>query len=225
MAGLLCDVARIASYRQASVALRGWMTNGRGFDSAYSNSSDDIMSKLKLLGKIQATQKLCVHNLSLQPVGWSTSIQRTFIQPDSKENTLAFASAVISNAFLILDAKVVSVEPSDKFLCREIIADLLQCQCGLKNLTYTYSLFPHFVSQIDTLITTKVQVPLSKYKDKYPELFPDDFDVTPSYIINIPESATTSVQTLSSEDREFLQKSPEKKPSGARILHKKDAQQ
>ena len=44
MAGLLCDVARIASYRQASVALRGWMTNGRGFDSAYSNSSDDIMS-------------------------------------------------------------------------------------------------------------------------------------------------------------------------------------
>ena len=213
MAGLLCDVARIASYRQASVALRGWMTNGRGFDSAYSNSSDDIMSKLKLLGKIQATQKLCVHNLSLQPVGWSTSIQRTFIQPDSKENTLAFASAVISNAFLILDAKVVSVEPSDKFLCREIIADLLQCQCGLKNLTYTYSLFPHFVSQIDTLITTKVQ------------LFPDDFDVTPSYIINIPESATTSVQTLSSEDREFLQKSPEKKPSGARILHKKDAQQ
>jgi hypothetical protein len=183
------------------------------------------MAKLKLLGKIQATQKLNVHSLSLQPIGWSTSIQRTFVQPDSKENTLAFASSVIGNAFLILEAKIVSKDSSDKYLCREIIADLLQCQSGLKNLTYTYSIYPHFISQIDTLITTKVQVPLSKFKESNSELFPDELDVTPSYIINVPDSISSSVQTSSGaldSSSENQQKTPGQKLSKVHISRKQD---
>jgi hypothetical protein len=180
MASLLFDVARVASYRQATVALKGWMSNGRGFDNNFNNSYDDIMTKLKLLGKIQPMQKLDVNNLCLQPEGWGTTLYRTFVSPNSRNDTLSFAKTVISNAFLILEAKINNASSDDKYLCREIIADLLQCQCGLSNLRQTYATHPYFVSALDTMVTADLQVPLAKFKEKHNDLFPDISPKTPT---------------------------------------------
>lgn len=183
MASLMCDMARFGAYRQATATLRGWM-NGRSFDNNLCTSTNDVRSKLKLLGRIQPGQKLNVHSLTLQPAGWGTTIHRTLIEPDSKDNTLAFAAAVIANSFLILNAKLASGTIADKYFCRELIKDLLSAQTGLNNLVYTYNAYPHFTCRLETLIDDELQTPLATLKECRSDLFPDENDVTEPIPIN-----------------------------------------
>jgi hypothetical protein len=50
--------------------------------------NEDVISKLKFLGRVQKGEKINVRHMFVQPDGLATKISRSFINLDSRGNTL-----------------------------------------------------------------------------------------------------------------------------------------
>ena len=60
--------------------------------------SQDIITHLKFIGRVRQGEKINVKHLFVQPDGLSTRISRTFINIDSRNNTLSFINNTVKKA-------------------------------------------------------------------------------------------------------------------------------
>lgn len=115
-------------------------------------TNEDIISRLKFIGKIQKGEKINVRNMSVQPDSIITRVYRSFINLDSRINTLNFVTHIIKKSFELINMHLVTKRPFDRIWCVNIINDINNSRVGLLNLKDTYSADIMFCCKIDTLI-------------------------------------------------------------------------
>lgn len=118
-------------------------------------SVQDVISKLKFIGKIQEGEIVDVKTLSLHKRGWATSFSRTFLTSgESRAATLDFFRQIISNGFDMAQRYFRMEGEMNKKLGDIIVRALNECKKGLINTSKTYHEDQHYSSQIETLIET-----------------------------------------------------------------------
>jgi hypothetical protein len=146
------------------------------------NSDDDVISKLKFIGKIQKGEKINIRNISIQPDGLYTSLIRSFITLDNRKNTLNFIRNTVTRSFQLLHLYINSGTTASKNLCSNLILDIQKSKAGITNLKITYSSDVMLCCQLDTIIQ-EIEAIQSEIEEKYPEIFnhnrvgspPDEF--------------------------------------------------
>jgi hypothetical protein len=130
-------------------------------------TNEDVISRLKFIGKIQKGEKINVRNMSVQPDSIITRIYRSFINLDSRINTLNFVTHIVKKSFELINMHLVTKRPFDKIWCVNIINDLNNSRIGLLNLKDTYAVDIMFCCKIDTLIQemdARIQDVYSKFE-------------------------------------------------------------
>jgi hypothetical protein len=113
---------------------------------------DEIIPRIKFIGKIQKGEKMNVKHMQVQPDSILTKISRSFIHTDTRANTYTFVNYSIKKGFEILYQNLDSQKPFDRILCSNLMSDLRNCKSGLQNIRETYIEDLMFCCKIDTLI-------------------------------------------------------------------------
>lgn len=129
-------------------------------------NNKELISKLKFIGKIRKGEKINVKHMYIQPVGIMTSIHRTIIDQDNRDNTLKFLQDTIFKSFELFVKYENSENESENLMCYNISQDLETSINGLKNLRETYISDVKFLCDVDTLlqvIKSKLESIVPKY--------------------------------------------------------------
>lgn len=129
-------------------------------------NNKELISKLKFIGRIRKGEKINVKHMYVQPVGIITTIHRTIIDQDNRDNTLKFLQETIFNAFELFIKFENSDKESQNLMCYNIAEDLKKSISGLKNLKETYISDVKFCCDVDTLlqvIETKLESVVPRY--------------------------------------------------------------
>lgn len=143
------------------------------FQTIVMESTPEILSRLKFLGHIPKGNKINCRSMTFQQDGWITRLQRSWITPDNRNNTLKLIREIISRAFEILTHNITSVKENDIIQCKIIVTDLLKAKGGLFNLKDTYSDDTKFTCDLDVLLQ-QIVARLAEVKKGYPHLFDPD---------------------------------------------------
>jgi hypothetical protein len=132
----------------------------------YTRMDNEIIPKLKFIGKIQKGDKINVKHMYVQPEGIYTTISRTLFKVDDRSNTLIFVNNTIKKSFELLLSHINSEKEFDKILCRNIANDLRNSKNGLTNLRETYNSDIMFCCKMDTFIE-EVEAKIRELENKY----------------------------------------------------------
>jgi hypothetical protein len=124
--------------------------------------TQEIISKLKFIGKLKKGEKINTRHMYVQPTGFGTTISRTFFNQDNRGNALSFCQETLSRAFELTITYERSTIPTDKVLFTNIVKDLQDATTGLVNLKYTYIGDTKFCCDMDTLLQS-INAKLSTY--------------------------------------------------------------
>lgn len=113
---------------------------------------EDIIPKLKFIGKIQKGDKVNVKHMYIQPMNIVSRISRSFFNIDDRANTLIFIATTIKNAFDLLLQHLENNKQFDIITAQNIVLDLRSSRNGLLNLKETYNDDVMFCCKIDALI-------------------------------------------------------------------------
>lgn len=127
---------------------------------------NDIIPKLKFIGKIQKGDKINVKYMYVQPEGIFTTISRSLFKVDDRANTLIFVNNTIKKSFELLLNNIDSQKQFDKILCQNITSDLKKSKSGLMNLRETYNTDIMFCCKMDTFIE-EVEAKIQDLENKY----------------------------------------------------------
>ena len=133
------------------------------------DGDQEIISRLKFIGKLKKGEKVNTRHLYVQPDGIGTSLSRTFINQDNRGNALNFCQETITRSFELLAMFERSEKQAEKVLCKKIIQDLQQSTVGLNNLKFTYISDTKFCCDMDTILET-VLAKLDKYTNHDAEI-------------------------------------------------------
>ena len=112
----------------------------------------DLISKLKFVGRIKQNEKVNTKYLYTQPDNYVTSITRSLVYQDSRENLVTFLNDIMGKATTLIEDYSVSNDMSKKKLCMNVFSDFINSKEGLKNLIVTYKDDVMFGCRLDTLI-------------------------------------------------------------------------
>ena len=129
------------------------------------DSNQEIISKLKFIGKIKKGEKINTRHMYVQPDGLGTSIIRTFIYQDNRGNVLNFCQETISRAFELLVTYERSENNTEHVLFSHLLVDLQQATTGIMNLKFTYIADTKFCCDMDTLLQI-ITAKLDGYSNK-----------------------------------------------------------
>ena len=136
------------------------------------NSSQETISRLKFIGKLQKGEKINTHAMIIQPDTWYASFSRTFLCRDNRSNTLKLVREVVDNSFKLLFSYRESENEPEKILYGLLITDLTNATIGLGNLKSTYILDTKFCCDIETIIS-EITARLSNYTLPENDIFAD----------------------------------------------------
>ena len=137
------------------------------------NTEQEILSRLKFIGKVKKGEKINTHHMYVQPEGFLTNLKRTFWIHDNRSNTLTFIQDTISRSFELLLTYERSEKDTEKLLAEKIVKDLRMASIGLQNFKNTYFVDTKFCCDIDTIIE-HIAAKLNQYPQQEVH---NDFDV------------------------------------------------
>lgn len=131
-------------------------------------STDEVISKIKMIGKINPDDKIAVKGMYIQKKGLLTTVSRTLINHDNRENTMTFLSSTIKKGFEILGTYhttyTTEKKGSDRIMFVNLLADMKNARIGLFNLKATYEGDIMFCCKLETLIQ-EMDAKLIQYED------------------------------------------------------------
>jgi hypothetical protein len=128
--------------------------------------NDDIIPRIKFIGKIQQGEKINVKHMYIQQDNLLTKISRSFINLDGRANTLNFICNTIKKGFEILFEHLESDKQFDRTLCSNLIIDLHNCKSGIINIKDTYADDIMFCCKLDALLE-ETEARLSDIENQY----------------------------------------------------------
>ena len=138
--GLLFDSIKFSMFKETQPPI--------GMDSG----TNEIISRIKFIGRIQKGEKINVRYMYVQPDSWITKISRTFFATDTRMNSFHFIENTIKRSFEIITLNKDSTKISERCLVINIIADLKSALEGIINLKDTYGSDVMFCCKLDTLV-------------------------------------------------------------------------
>lgn len=111
---------------------------------AIDNFADDLLTSLKIIGMIDAQQKLCLRNGRLA-LSTSRGVWR-WLAGDSREQTFAAIRSAVMGAIQVMDTN-----PEDSWLAGRLRKELGGASLGIKNLQETYATDSLAVAQLQVL--------------------------------------------------------------------------
>ena len=136
------------------------------------NTNQEIISRLKFIGKLKKGEKINTQYLYVQTDGWIASFSRTFLYRDNRGKALVLIKETISRAFELLITYKRSEIEADKVLYSLLVKDLTNAAIGLGNLKSTYVDDTKFCCDMDTLLEY-VQAHLTNFPSNNIEVFSD----------------------------------------------------
>lgn len=131
------------------------------------NNEQEIVSRLKFIGKIKRGEKINTHHMYVQPEGIMTLVKRTFWDHDNRNNALTFIQDAISRGFELLITHNRSDKESGRLLAMNLAKDLRDASIGLVNIKATYLDDTKFCCDIDTILEY-ITARLSHFTTNYP---------------------------------------------------------
>lgn len=113
---------------------------------------DDIIPRIKFIGKIQKGEKMNVKHMQVLQDSLITKIIRSFVHTDTRANTFTFINTSIRKGFEILSMHLDNERQFDRTLCQNLITDLRQCKNGMQNVKDTYIEDLMFCCKMDALM-------------------------------------------------------------------------
>ena len=139
-------------------------------------SQQDIISKLKFLGRIGKGEKINVKELTLQSEGYVTAVKRTLWNVDNRNNTMSFIQTTIQAGFNLVNSLNKSQQLGNRQIAKSMIQDILKAKTGISNLKTTYSDDTFFCCGIDTYIES-VKARIAELEQTSPDLFSNGGDI------------------------------------------------
>jgi ribosome-binding ATPase YchF (GTP1/OBG family) len=115
-------------------------------------TDNDIISKLKFIGKIGKGEKINVKNMYVQPDSLATKISRSLINFDSRDNAFNFIQNVVKRSFELVNSHLFNKSQTDLIICNNLIKDLKESKNGISNLKETYADDVMFCCKLETLL-------------------------------------------------------------------------
>ena len=141
---------------------------GPGSSSISFETSQEILTKLKLIGTLKTGEKLDVRNLKIENNTILTPLKRMFFG-NGRDSTFTFCCNTIERAFSILFTLAITNKTSDTMICKHILLDMEIAIEGLRNVQSTYKDDKMFYCNIETLMQT-IQAKVMDVCEKYPSL-------------------------------------------------------
>lgn len=116
------------------------------------DTNNEIISKLKFIGRIQKGEKINVKFMYVQPDGLLTRIARTLFSQDNRSNAYTFIEHTLKRSFDIITLTKFSSKTTERKIILNIISDIEASLQGIANLKSTYLTDVMFCCKIDTLI-------------------------------------------------------------------------
>jgi len=152
-------------YSQALQLIFKMLKDSSNYNVNRMDSNQEIISRLKFIGKLKKGEKVNTRHMYVQPDGFGTTLSRTFVYQDNRGNALNFCQETIGRAFELLITYERSENNSDNVLFGHLIKDLEQAMVGLNNLKFTYVSDTKFCCDMDTLLQT-IQAKLNRFKNE-----------------------------------------------------------
>ena len=130
------------------------------------DSNHETITRLKFLAKIRKGEKINVTAHTLQPDSVLTSLSRTILNTDNRQNTLTYIQNSINSGFQLFTTYIKSERPSEKKLALQIIQDIEYSKIGIQNLKSTYQDDTMFCCSIETYLQT-IDAKIDEYKIQY----------------------------------------------------------
>lgn len=144
-----------------------YIWNNRNATHKYTTDmNNDVISRLKFIGKVKKGEKINVKHMFVQPDNITTKISRMIYNQDNRTNTLSFLSNTINRAFQILELFLKGEDTSQMIKIKNIITDLKNSVNGILNLKHTYCDDIMFCCTLDT-ITEDIESKLLEFQNKY----------------------------------------------------------
>lgn len=99
--------------------------------------NNNIIAKLKLIGKLEPGQKINTKGCYLQTKSLYTSIVR-FLSQETSIETLSFLRSIIDDSFELIQIRLNSKDDFNILSCKNIIQDIIKSTKGLINIKTTY---------------------------------------------------------------------------------------
>ena len=131
-------------------------------------SNSEVISKLKLIGKLQNGDKLNTKYVFIQKDGFLTRLSRWLYWQDNRANTINFVRNTIYSTFSLIITLQKSNKKYDKLILLNIVEDLDNAKAGMINLKNTYSDDVKFCCDVETLLEA-VDVELTKHRPEEEE--------------------------------------------------------
>lgn len=112
-------------------------------------TNEEIISRLKFIGKIERNEKIDSKYVMRQPNTLSTNLYRWLISPDNRSNSLKFIKNVVERTFDIIET---CIRKNDMSTCKSILLDLNLAKQGILNLRFTYNSDTKFCCDMDVII-------------------------------------------------------------------------
>ncbi len=129
------------------------------------DSNQEIISRLKFIGKLKKGEKINTRHMYVQPDGLGTALSRTFMYQDNRGNALNFCQETVSRAFELLITFERSDKNAEQVLFVHLFKDLQQATVGLINLKFTYVTDTKFCCDMDTLLQS-ITARLDRYASR-----------------------------------------------------------
>lgn len=121
-------------------------------DKITMDTDNEIMGRLKFIGQIKKGDKVNVRHMQIQSDTMLTKLSRTFLNPDTRMNTLTFFRNTINRCFEIVVNYSKNKKPSTEMKKNNILQDMEKAKIGLVNIKDTYSNDVKFCCDIDILM-------------------------------------------------------------------------
>lgn len=138
-------------------------------ETLHTEGQDEVISRLKFIGRVGQDEKIDVRNIAIQPNKSIVTRLYRLVYQDNRGNCLRFLKAVIERAFEILE---LHLNKQDETFCRNLVQDLVQAKQGIKNLKQTYEEAKDEKFCCDMVVLLeKIDAKLLSINKNYPELF------------------------------------------------------
>lgn len=163
MSIIATEVAKLLTYKCLSNIISTTDYNS----DKLKHDEDNIITRIKVISKIEYGYQFDITNYKMQPYNWWTSFERRVLRPNDRSDTINFIRNAINDAFLLLKLKL--TDPNEKDLCEKIINDIISCKKGIFNLSRhpRYKLDICFISELETLID-KIDTISQYIRNEYP---------------------------------------------------------
>jgi len=135
------------------------------------SNSDDIITNLKYISKIDKFEKINIYNMNAQRNCLLTTVTRTIFR-DNRQNTLLFIKHTIEQSFKLLHLLNNSDKTSETELAIRLSIDIRNAISGIRNIKITYSNDIMYCAKLDTILDN-IDVNIIESQNINNNLFPE----------------------------------------------------